>query len=673
MTPEVERFLDWATRPLEASPGEREEAKGELMSRMAHGGVSYELLDLGEPIGRLEAAKPPKPGLRRSLLLSGAFLLTAAVVAATAFLAWEIFLIAQASFMPSRARYGITSVPNSDFTPVLKHVRSIAPALPMGLHPQAGTLEETSEALAKDPEDLATLQEHIIRRLREESHWNGFTPEERETIVRLDPDNALWSLIQINPALAKATGAPSSWPSHRSIGSKITSEPDFEEALRLFSEAASKPAYFDRSDSLKRRQLDAFPPARSLSQFMVADGFAGLASPPFDFARSLDSLTTFHIHRLVAAGNKEGLAKFYREWKQLNKTVVGSPESGETDYNGIFYQLTAMGRPIGEAFDKLGMAVEKADLEAQMNVLDRLVTSPASVLTRVKDTAGLRLDSERLPANLTVEEALPSRRVELSFFDRIVTTAFSCLALVFAGLVAFETCRRSRIVKGMARGLMPLFRMEDHAWIAGLGIALPWLWWWTIARMTPLGWQDGDLDDSWQGLVWALQFSGGLVFAAVMLLQTARWRWSVRGGFLGLGISLPWIGWGVAVLIALAIPVAGLLRYFVDSLSDDESGYFLLGVAGMVASGILWLLWQGVMTLFTPRSGALRPNLTMRATLPWAMAGVATLLVSVVISAMMERHWFAKDPLFPASTSKTHVNALKERLARETREAVRDL
>jgi hypothetical protein len=31
----------------------------------------------------------------------------------------------------------------------------------------------------------------------------------------------------------------------------------------------------------------------------------------------------------------------------------------------------------------------------------------------------------------------------------------------------------------------------------------------------------------------------------------------------------------------------------------------------------------------------------------------------------MERYWFAKDPLFPAWTSKTHVNALEERVAKE--------
>jgi hypothetical protein len=671
MTPEVERFLDLATRPLEASPGDREEAKGELMSRMAHGGVPYEMLDLDEPLGRLEGAKPAKTGLRRSLLASGAFLLTAAVVAVTAFLVWEILLMSQAGFIANRYSYGALG-PGSEA--VLKHARSVAPALPLGLHSIAGSSRETLEALEKTPEDLAMLQEHIVRHVRAETGWISYTTEEQEIIARLDPDNALWSLIRIAPLLSKATRSPSAGGHYYGIGSTITSEPEFQEALRLFSEAALKPAYFDRSDSLKRRQLDAFPPARTLSEFMIATGFSGMASPPLNYSGSLGTLAKLHTTRLIAAGDRGGLVIFYLQWSQLSKTVVGSPESGETDYSGTFYQLVEVGRWLREAFDKLGMAAESADTVRQINVLERLTTSPLTLPKEITDTAGLRLESEgRLPINLTLEEALPSRRVELSFFDRIVATSFSSLALVFAGLVAFETCRRSRIVKGMARGMMPLFRGEDHAWIAALGIALPWLWWWVITRMSPLGWREGGFEEPWPTLVWTLQFSAGLVFAAVMLLQTARWRWGIRGGFLGLGVSLSWIGWGVAAVVALAIPVAGSLRYFVDSLSNDESGYFLLGVTGMVACGGLWLLWQGVMTLFTPRSGALRPNLAMRVTLPWAMTGVATLLASVVISAMVERHWFAKDPLFPASTSRTHVNALKERVAKEIREAARDL
>jgi len=673
MTPEVERFLDLATRPFEANPHERDEAKGEFMSRIGHSGVPYELLDLAEPLERLAGAKPARHGLRRSLLLAGALLLLATVVAAVGLIVWQIILMEQASSIAAQTRYGSSNSDQSQYLPVMNHVRSVAPSLPLGLDEKGGS-EETARLLANHPDDLAVLQEHVIRRVRDSDHWEGLTAGERETIARLDPDNSLWHLVQVTPRLSKATAGSSrsSYSYYGRIGSTITSEPEFQEVLRLFSEAAAKPVYLDRSPTLKRRQLDAFPPARSLVDDAIATEFAGFVSPPFGYyTGSLKPLANLHCERLVTAGDKEGLKKFHREWKQLSSHIIGSPQPGESDYDDVFYQLAEMGRKLEESFDRLGMAVEKADTAERVKVLAGLGSNAGSLPPEVQRARGLRLRSEyRVPADLTMEEALSSRRVELSLFDRIQASFFAFLALIFTALVAFETCRRSRIVKGMARGLSPLFRKEDHVWIAGLGLALPWLWWLAITRVSPLGWSDSDLDEPWAVLAWLIQTFAGVTFAAVMLLQSARWRWSLRGGFLGLGGSLPGIGWGVAALTGLSIPAAGTLRYF-SSLNEEETVMFLIGVVGMAACGLLWLLWHGIMTLFTPRSGALRPNLTMRAVLPWAMTGVVTLLISAVISSAMERHWFYKDPLFPSWTSKTHVNALEERVAKETPEALR--
>jgi hypothetical protein len=670
MTPEVERFLDLATRPLEATPHEREEAKGELMSRLAHGGVPYELLDLAEPLERLEKTGPRAHALRRTTLLSSALLLAAAVVAATAFIAWEVFLMSQAAMMSFRMGGGIAMHHDEDGA-VLKHARSLAPTLPLGLHPAAGTAEETVDQMARHPDDLAMLQEHISRSMSvTRGTWNGFAPDEEKTINRLDRDNALWPLMQVTPHMALAMSSSS----RSSAGPAVTNEAEFQKALRYFSDAAGKPHYRDWSTSLKRRQLAAFPPVHSLSAEIVASGFTRMVSPPLArYSEGLSSLIRIQFERLSSSGDKAGLVKFFGEWKQLTRNVTQSAEPSDPEYSDVVQQLAAIDTSAVDAFDKLGMAEEKAEAEKWHEALVHVSFRYAPMPAGLESSAGMRLRSEnRLPNGVTPDEALPSRRAELAFFDRMITGFLSIVALVFAGLIGFETCRRSRIVKGMARGLTPLFRNEDHLWIAGLGIALPWLWWWTIARMSPLGLRDGNLNDGWPIAVCLIQSSAALIFGMVMLLQTARWRWGLRGGFIGLGVTLPWIGWGVATLTGLSIPAAGIIRYL-HTLNDDETAIFFLGVSGMAASGLLWLLWQGIMTLFTPRSGALRPNLTMRAALPWALAGVATLLVSAAVSTAMERHWFTKDPLFPPWTSKTHSNALKERMAGEIREAVRDL
>ncbi|MCW1924510.1 hypothetical protein OKA05_18235 [Luteolibacter arcticus] len=669
MTPDVEQFLDLATRPLEATPGEREEAKGELMSRIAHAGVPYEMLDLAEPLERLQKAKPAKHGLRRAALIAGALLITGGAAVASRTLAHELLMMSQAGMMSVQIRFGGFGSEAVPPEPLLHHVRSRAPGLPLGLHPQAGAAEETASALQKNPDDLPMWQEHVTRQVRESS-WSGLAQEESDAIARLDADNALWPLIQVTPHMEKVKQTSTfSLP-----GGVAIMEPEFQSALQRFSEAAAKSVYRDHSRALKRRQLDAFPPDQSLSDSVVSTGFADLASSPTGtISDGFESLAKTHCERLVAAGDKAGLLKFFEEWKLVLHLILRSEAPGALDYSGVLSQVTRMETTISGAFVELGMTAEAGEAEHLVKGISNVIYSGGSgaIPPELEGVAGARIDAESLiPLGLTAEELRPSRSAELCYFDRILGTILVVLSLVFTGLVALETCRRSKVVKAMARGLTPLLHPRDQWWIGGLGLALPWLWWWAIVRMSPLGMRDAKFEE-WTALVWLLQPVAGVAFGMVMLLQATRWRWGVRGGFIGLGVSLPWTGWGAAALTGSAIPSAGAIRYL--PLNDDETAAWLLGVAGMAACGVLWFLWQGIMNLFTPRSGALRPNLTMRAALPWAIAGVATLLASVAVVTAMERYWFAKDPLFPSWTSKTHINAIEERADREIQEALRGL
>ncbi|HEY1120615.1 MAG TPA: hypothetical protein VGE67_03410, partial [Haloferula sp.] len=371
----MERFLDLATRTLEANPNEREEAKGELMSRIGHSGVPYEMLDLAGPLERLNGAKPAKHGLRRSLLLAGALLLLTAAVTTTGLLIWQTFLMTQASFIATQSRYQGTIHYDSEDMRVVEYVRSLAPSLPLGLDETRGA-EEAAKLFEKHPDDLPMFQEQVVRRLREADNRVELTDGEKKTISRLDPDNALWPLIQITPSLTKAIGSSPTRYSYRSSGATITSEPDFQEALRLFSEAANKTTYIDHCPSLMRRQLDAFPPARSLHESEIAAEFSRLASQPFTYnSGNLGSLANLHCDRLVAAGDSEGLSKFYREWKQLSTLVIRSPQSGDYDYSDIFHQLEDVARKLDESIVKLGMAAEKVGIDERRQILNNVINN----------------------------------------------------------------------------------------------------------------------------------------------------------------------------------------------------------------------------------------------------------------------------------------------------------
>lgn len=664
MTPDLERFLDLATRPLEANPGMRDEAKGELMGRVSHTGVPHEMLDLRLPLERLETTTPRKPWPRRVALLLALVVSIVSLGVGSAILGREYALMSMATMLTFMRNFG--GGPSNVENPLLlEYVQKNAPGLPLGRDLMSeGRDEDDAEAwLAEHPDDLAMVQEKVMRKLKVSTTWSGLEEPEKSTIARLDPDNALWPLIQVVPHIEKATSGSSRYGGGIAP-TPVADEAEFQTALRLFSEAAAKSSYTDRSPSLKRRQIDAFPPSRSLADDLIVTGFSGIVSPPFEsYGSSLGMLAAVQCERLVTAGDKGGLVKFFNEWKRLVGLIADPVNSIHWEDESVVYQVKQMADSFDDAFDKLGMAVEKAEVEEQRKLLEGTGHGLWSAPPEIEAAAGARISAtSSLPRDLTVEQLMPSRRTELAFFDRTMGLFLTFLALLFTGLVGLETCRRSRIVKAMARGLVPLFRREDHLWIAGLGLAFPWLWWWAFTRVSPLGLRDLKFDE-WYVVTWVLQPIAAFIFGMVMLLQTARWRWGKQGGFLCLGGSLPWLGWVVAALAGLALPASGGLRYL--TLNADQTGIFLIGVFSMSACGLLWLLWEGIMNLFTPRSSALRPNLVMRALLPWSFAGVLTLMASVAVSTKMERHWFLKDPLLPTWTSKTHLNALEERVAAE--------
>lgn len=670
MTPDLERFLDLATRPLEGHPGPRDEAKGELMARLGHGGAPFEMLDLADPLARLEASPPEKPWRRRGALLAALFLLAGAVLSIAGFLAYQIAMMDAASHLSFQrfVRY-----PSDSFETklLLRHVERTAPDLPLGrdLLADINVLSETEQALSRQPDDLAMLQEHVCQQIYlAGKDWKGFDEDTRERIARLDAGNALWPLLQASAMLG--TCANSMGSSRSPISSRITDDAAFRNVLMLFSEAAAKPRYHDRSWSLVRRQIDAFPPARSISEAIIVLGFTGFVTKPFSSEYQFYPVFRFHqlaqirCDDLVTAKDPEGLRTFLGEWRNVVMQVLESPEPVDPDSAYILNELSTMGTILANACKDLGMAAEEAATRELMKRFPDPSYTYHPLPQELRKAAGVRLASIRRGMDdLTVEEVLPSRKTELAFFDRHVAISLALIGLVFSGLVGLEACRRSKIVKGTARGLMPLFRREDHLWIGGLGLAVPWLWWWIITRLTPLGLHGSDPNELDEGMIaLMIQPAAALVFAMVMLLQTARWRCQVRGGFLALGGFFPRLGWVAAGLTALAIPAAGGV-IFLTHLRGDDMELFLLGVSCMGSFGLLWLLWEGIMNLFTPRASALRPNLVMRVLLPWTFAGIFSLVAAYGVSTFMEQRWFAKDPLLPSWTSKTHRNAFEERRA----------
>ena len=240
MTPDLERFLDLATRPLDAEPGMRDEAKGELMGRVSHTGVPHEILDLRVPLERLETSPPRKPWPRRVALLMTLVVSIVSLGTGSAVLSREYALMTMATMLTIMRSMG-SGPTNMENPLLLDYVRKNAPGLPLGrdLMSESRDRDDAEAWLADHPDDLAMIQEKVTRKLRTSSPWTGLEEPEKSTIARLDPDNALWSLMQVVPHIDKATSSSSRY-SMPPGPTPVTDEAEFQNALRLFSEAAAK-------------------------------------------------------------------------------------------------------------------------------------------------------------------------------------------------------------------------------------------------------------------------------------------------------------------------------------------------------------------------------------------------------------------------------------------------
>ncbi|BCX48231.1 hypothetical protein HAHE_21390 [Haloferula helveola] len=656
MTPELERFIDLVVRPLGQRDAAREEARAELMGRLSHQGVPVDMIDVSEPTARLESAPQRKAWPRRVALTLGLLLLTVIGLtgAARDFLAG--LRMGLASDLSWQSYYGGYD-DRDEFWPqfLFRWLEREAPDLLLTGRPGQ---EETALLRERFPEDLAVLQEHLTR---VPGDAPGFmTKEERELIARLDPDNALWPLLEMKWEFVKASGGDP-WSTHRG---RVRDPKAYRRGLERFREAAALPQMNHYGQALARRQVEAFQPESTVFGGMLRERFVQLVRSNSGRNRYYYSSSRAQsLSQALNELNEEELAPFFEDWQKLALLRLQSMDSAAWQFDSFDEQLQEEARSFQYHFSQAGVA-------EQRDRADRILTALASGHSSRRlpgglgGAAGVRVqESGPLPPDLTVEELKPSREADMAMFHRFALWPAAAIAILFCLLCAFEAGRRHVVVQGMARGLMPLLTWRDHAWIGGIGIALPWAYWWCVSRLTPVGFDGFNIDgpnDELEALGWILQLILGLILGIVLMVQAVQWRWAKVGEFLGLKRSASWLGWIAAGFVALALPMVGLLKFL--TLPDEEDQLlFIGGCAGAGAVGLLWLLWVGGMNLFTPRHSALQANLVARTLRPWAIAGLASILLAAGVLRFMESWWYQRDTLLPTWTSQTYTNALEER------------
>lgn len=653
MTPALDRLIRLITRPLESRPVERNAVTGELMARLSHRGIPIEQLDLSDPTARLEAVKCRSPWQRRGWLLGGfLLLLTAFGIGAyrdvTAYMRMDM-----AQSMP-----WLSEKPAVDFV-LHAWLDKNAPDMPL-----TGLARDANRLRDKFPEDLAVLQEALM--WRSITHEQFMTAEERDLVARKDPDNALWPYLEWLWLMHKAQGHDLATSQTFQHLRKPDADIGSNEKIWVPYQKASKCAHFHSYGQIMlRRQIESLPVDTTVLGGLRNHELGKLvrsaerhnSSLRHDVSRQLDRRLKF----LIEHGKHAKAEDFFHQWRRIEKLRCQAvpqhffhPISSGSYYDAILQM----------SYRLKELPVDQADISDEADrIIKALNVRSIHGASYSGNDRGIRMRQFSREGDFVVTpDSKPVWKAEAAMFQRWMTWVAILCGFVVLAAVGFEAYRRVPGMRGMARGLMPLLRRRDHLIIGMLGIGAPWLYWWMVTRLTPLGLSKYIIDERREWLMTAawLQWVLGVFLGLLMLVQVAQRCWDYRGEFLDLKRRGAWVGWVVIAITALTIPAVGLIHgmHFPD---EEAKIKFLLACVGAGSVGPLWLLWLGTMTLFRSHASALRPNLIARTLMPWLLVAVGTLLVAAGVLRYAEGWWYARDTLMPTWTSAVFENEWTQR------------
>jgi hypothetical protein len=643
MNPEHERFAGLATRPLEGTPDLREEARAEVLGRLAHGGGG----DLADATARLTSSGPRSHW-------TPVCVATAALVVLVLWAAWLV----KETLSEVRALQNLVSFgSNPDFEGRLQEQldQEARDFVFAGVGNDREAIKTLQRQWELHPDEPGIYEELIHRRLAvEEGLPTGFS----ETWRRFDADNGMWLYLE-------AVGKRQEWK----LSGAFAYTPFSREALDLLVQSAAAPRFESYLPSLRNRRLAMLGETDTLAKEteLLLYSISALWEP--SVRRQRDAVLLFGKAATEAAAKNDAveLASLIRSWECL----VGRLGRNGTTLLGLIVPASSWnddGKAMLQACRDLHLTEEAARLdELQKEFADYRAamgrpvsdTRPLSSLARVMAIGPVP------DVTLDASAFEPGRRVEYAVVERMLGLAAAIVALLFFTGATIESIRRGRRVNGLAAGLSPLFQPADILWIAGLGIVLPALWYFGITRWTPFGLRDIGMSE-YAPSPMLIQAGAALVFALLVGVQAARWRVAARAGFLALKPARPWIGWTMAGIAAAVIPLAGGVRW----LSGNEVRY-LQAVAATGGLSLLWLLWEAASVVFSSRDHALGGVLLCRRMLvPFAMLA-ALLLACWAPLLATERHWHALDEVTRADREHSGLTKLESRVVERVRERVR--
>ena len=511
---------------------------------------------------------------------------------------------------------------------------------------QAAWLKAAAKRLTEDPGEF---EEFLTTAWTSHSGGNllhGRTNSELlEHARRIDPENGFWEL-----AFAERKSRDSL------SGFNVVNRPDYESAWIGIEKAAASPRIKSHIPGRTLRRLEMLAPATDLASMVSRKEFV---TRQRSSALEIDPLRLWvgRVIELESDGDRERLAQWFAAWENLTRRRL---ESGLIQPGG-FNQISAVAQRFSHLATSLGMTEEAARMDRWEKAVTMIVTRPVAGSGGPRRHASIiALGSINLPASDA--ELEPGRRAEFAVADRFFALVVACLFTLLGLFAALESWRRPLEIRGLAGGLFPLLRPVDFAWLAGLGLALPFAWHVFIVRFTPLGCREFALTE-WDMIPSLAQAGGSFLFATCLLVQTARWRIARRAGFLALRPPGLGTGWLMAFVAALFVAVIGGVR----ELPKWQEEFLVYGSA-VAGIPLLWLLWRGGASAFGPRAASLGGVLTCRLLFRFFLLAAAGLLALMPLLKIEECRWVARDTVGGTDPAGSGLGVLEARLSSDIRQ-----
>jgi len=604
-------FIELATRPLEGQPEIRDEARGELMSRLNYAAQGREA-EVDAATARLESTPPGKwtgQAIALAVILLMATILGALQVLGISADVRSVF----GFYADDRSAYKDPALLSPEQRGLLEGVQA----------PNTGSLfnfEKLRKTFPDDPAIFEPAMDFLLAR-------GPIPPDYRSTWQRIDPDNGIWSYKVAMKKMLESLDV--------SAGT-VRDEAAFQEGWDALAEALAAKRFHSYAPEFRGRVLDLVEPRETVAaQFSQHTRWQYLTySSGFSSPEILAVAIRLQAARMEAAKDTEGFQRLVGTWKQLARRLVADARTQRDFFN--LHSYARLGADLIGVAGRMGATGDERELRS----LDGTLGAIGPSYVRERAMGLMARSASELPSGGVDKEAFkPGRLAEYAFLDQLtVTLALAGLLLVGIFVWIAGVCRGKR-VKGLAEGLAPLFTVADFLWIAGFGVGVPLLWYLGITRLTPLGCRDIGMSE-FGCPPSLLQSLAAFFLVGVMVVQTAKWRITRRSGFLALGSRRLIVGWITALLPAAVIPLTGAVRDH-SGATDD----FLLAMALTNGLPALWLLWQGGAMLFSPGSSALGSVLLARR-LAWPVAGLCALLVAAhPLLRSIEKKWIIQDTI----------------------------